>query len=246
MSARESLKAVGGEVHAPEDRQACEHFTAIVLAAGKGSRMKSDVPKQFLATNGGPLIVRTLRVFQDSPEISDILLVTSPDYVDYCRNLSAQYDLPKVRKIVEGGKERYDSVWNALCACPDADYVLIHDGARPFITEEIIGRCCEAVRLHKAVAVGMPSKDTVKIADEDGFVQSTPARKNVWTIQTPQAFSRDLIVKANEKLRKRPKGMAGVTDDAMIVEASGLAKVKLIEGSYENIKITTPDDLRYL
>lgn len=246
MSTRESLKLSGSKTHAPEDQQTGEHITAIVLAAGKGSRMKSDVPKQFLTTNGEPLIARTLRVFEDSPEITDILLVTSPDYVGYCQNLAAQYDLAKVRKVVEGGRERYDSVWNALHACPDADYVLIHDGARPFITEEIISRCCEAVRIHKAVAVGMPSKDTVKIADEDGFVQSTPARKNVWTIQTPQAFSRELIVKANEVLKKRPEGMAGVTDDAMIVEASGLAKVKLVEGSYENIKITTPDDLKYL
>lgn len=223
-----------------------ENFTAIVLAAGKGRRMKSGVPKQFLATHGVPLIVRTLQVFEDSPEIADILLVTSADYVGYCRDLAAQYHLTKIRQVVEGGKERYDSVWNALCACPNADYVLIHDGARPFITEEIISRCCEAVRVHKAVAVGMPSKDTVKIADEDGFVKSTPARKNVWTIQTPQAFSRELIIEANETLKKRPEGMAGVTDDAMIVEASGLAKVKLVEGSYENIKITTPDDLRYL
>lgn len=246
MNADQSRYTSGEEAQIPEAHPIHENFTAIVLAAGKGSRMKSDIPKQFLATNGVPLIVRTLRVFEDSPEISDILLVTSPDYVGYCRDLADRYHLAKIRQVVKGGKERYDSVWNALQACPDADYVLIHDGARPFITEEIISRCCEAVRIHKAVAVGMPSKDTVKIADEDGFVQSTPARKNVWTIQTPQAFSHGLIVKANEVLKKRPEGMAGVTDDAMIVEASGLAKVKLVEGSYENIKITTPDDLRYL
>ena len=220
--------------------------TGIILAAGKGTRMGTDTPKQFLSYRNRPLVCASLHVFQESPEIDAIVLVTSEEYVSYCRTeIVERYAFSKVKKVVAGGKERYDSVWNALGACPDADYVLIHDAARPFVTEEIIGRAAEAAKRYGAAAVGMPSKDTVKIADSEGFAESTPQRSRVWTIQTPQAFSRPLLVSANELLMRRGQ-MYGVTDDAMIVEASGLAKVKLVEGSYENVKITTPEDLKRL
>lgn len=217
--------------------------TAIVLAAGRGTRMGTDIPKQFLEIGGVPMIAASLKVFEASDVIDEILLVTSRDYMDYCREeIVEKYGFRKVRAVIEGGAERYDSVWNALLACPETDYVFIHDGARPYVTEEILLRAFEAVKEYGTAVVGMPSKDTVKIADEEGFVQDTPERSRVWTIQTPQAFSYKLIRRANELLRESG-GMRGVTDDAMIVERSGLARVRLVEGSYANIKITTPEDL---
>ena len=216
--------------------------TAIVLAAGRGTRIGTEIPKQFLEAGGEPLVMRSLRAFDESPEIDEILLVTSKDYLGYCRELVSKSGLKKIKAVIEGGRERYDSVYRALLAAEHTDYVMIHDGARPFLTEEIIRRCDEAMKKYGAAAAGMPSKDTVKIADEDGFAAVTPKRSRVWMIQTPQAFSYRLIREANEILISGNR-MAGVTDDAMIVEASGLAKVKLVEGSYENIKITTPDDL---
>ena len=220
--------------------------TGIILAAGKGTRVGTDTPKQFLPYRGRPLVCASLSVFNESPVIDDIVLVTSEEYTDYCRTeIVERHAFSKVNKIVAGGRERYDSVWNALMACPDADYVLIHDSARPFVTEEIVERAAEAAKMYGAAAVGMPSKDTVKIADSEGFAETTPPRDRVWTIQTPQAFSRPLLVSANELLMKSGQ-MNGVTDDAMIVETSGLARVKLVEGSYENVKITTPADLKRL
>ncbi len=219
--------------------------SAIILAAGKGQRMGTELPKQFLSMGDDMLLTKTIRVFEESSVIQDIVLVTSEDWIGFCRTeIVDREGFRKVRKIVAGGKERYDSVYQGLLACPNADYVFIHDGARPFVTEEILVRTQEAVEKYEACAVGVPSKDTVKIVDEDGFVESTPPRKNVWNIQTPQAFSYPLIRAAYEVVRDN--NMTGITDDAMIVEKSRLAKVKLVMGSYYNIKITTPEDMKWL
>ena len=143
--------------------------------------------------------------------------------------------------LTAGGKERYDSVYAGLLCCQDTDYVYIHDGARPFITEEMVLRGYEAVKRTNACVMGMPSKDTVKLADSSGYIKETPDRKIVWNIQTPQIFSYDLIRGAYESIRK--KDMTGVTDDAMVVEQETGTKILLVEGSYQNIKITTPEDL---
>lgn len=219
-------------------------ISAIVLAAGNGKRMGADIPKQFLEIDGDYILTKTLRVFQQSPEIQDIVLVTGAEWVDFCREEIVEKEgLSKVRHIIVGGKERYDSVYAGLLQCPNADYVFIHDGVRPYVTEEILKRTAEEVQKHPAVAVGVPSKDTIKIVDEKGFVVDTPARKNVWNIQTPQAFSYSLIRAAYEIVRD--SDMNGITDDAMVVEASALSKVKLVMGDYTNIKITTPDDLHF-
>ena len=219
--------------------------SAIILAAGKGQRMGTELPKQFLSMGDDMLLTKTIRVFEESRVIQDIVLVTSEDWIGFCRTEIVEREgFHKVRKIVAGGKERYDSVYQGLLACPNADYVFIHDGARPFVTEEILVRTQEAVEKYEACAVGVPSKDTVKIVDEDGFVESTPPRENVWNIQTPQAFSYPLIRAAHEVVRDN--NMTGITDDAMIVERSRLAKVKLVMGSYYNIKITTPEDMKWL
>lgn len=216
--------------------------TAIVLAAGQGKRMNSKVRKQFMTLKDKPVLYYSLACFQNSPEIQDIVVVTEKECIEYCKNeIIDLYGFSKVSRIVPGGKERYDSVYQGLCACENCDYVFIHDGARPFITEEIIQRTKEAVLQDRACIAGMPSKDTVKIADESQMVAMTPKRSNVWIIQTPQVFAYSLIKEAYEEAARH--SMETITDDAMVVEAYGNTKVRMIEGSYENIKITTPEDI---
>ena len=219
-----------------------ERNTAIVLAAGQGKRMHSKVQKQFLEIQGYPVLYYSLRCFQESPLIQDIILVTGEDALSYCKEeIVKKYGFTKVSNVIAGGKERYDSVYAGLCACKDCRYVLIHDGARPFITEEIIERGLEKVKETGACVVGMPSKDTIKLSDAEGYVKETPDRKCVWTIQTPQIFSYALIREAHDRIRK--KDMSKITDDAMVIEQETGVKVALAEGSYQNIKITTPEDL---
>ena len=219
-----------------------ENNTAIVLAAGQGKRMQSKIQKQFLEIQGYPVLYYSLHCFQESPLIRDIILVTGEEMISYCeQEIVKKYGFSKVRKVTAGGKERYDSVYAGLLCCQDTDYVYIHDGARPFITEEMVQRGYEAVKRNNACVMGMPSKDTVKLADSSGYVKETPDRKIVWNIQTPQIFSYDLIRGAYESIRK--KDMTGVTDDAMVVEQETGTKILLVEGSYQNIKITTPEDL---
>ena len=216
--------------------------TAIVLAAGQGKRMHTKIQKQFLEIKGYPVLYYSLRCFQDSPLIEDIILVTGEESVLYCqKEIVDKYGFTKVTKVIPGGKERYDSVYQGLLACENSDYVLIHDGARPFITEEILERGLTGAEETGACAVGMPSKDTVKIADESGYIAETPDRSKVWMIQTPQIFQYALIRNAPESIRTRE--MSNVTDDAMVVEQETGIKVRLAEGSYQNIKITTPEDL---
>ena len=216
--------------------------TAIVLAAGQGKRMHTKIQKQFLEIKGYPVLYYSLRCFQNSPLIEDIILVTGEESVLYCqKEIVDKYGFTKVTKVIPGGKERYDSVYQGLLACENSDYVLIHDGARPFITEEILERGLTGAEETGACAVGMPSKDTVKIADESGYIAETPDRSKVWMIQTPQIFQYALIRNAHESIRTRE--MSNVTDDAMVVEQETGIKVRLAEGSYQNIKITTPEDL---
>ena len=216
--------------------------TAIVLAAGQGKRMHSKIQKQFLEIGGKPILYYSMECFQKSPLIQDIILVTGEDMISYCQSeIVEKYGFTKVCKVTAGGKERYDSVYAGLLCCQDTDYVYIHDGARPFVTEEMIQRGYEAVKRTNACVMGMPSKDTVKLADPSGYIKETPDRKIVWNIQTPQIFSYELIRSAYESIRQ--KDMSNVTDDAMVVEQETGTKILLVEGSYQNIKITTPEDL---
>lgn len=219
-----------------------EKNTAIVLAAGQGKRMNSKVQKQFLELGGKPVLYYSLNCFQQSPLISDIILVTGAESVAFCKEeIVEKYGLTKVKKVIPGGKERYDSVYEGLLSCENSDFVLIHDGARPFITQENLERGMNGVRETGACVIGMPSKDTVKVSDEKGFVQETPERNLVWSVQTPQIFEYALIRNAHEKIRC--EGMDGITDDAMVVERVSGTKIRLVEGSYKNLKITTPEDL---
>ena len=219
-----------------------EKTTAIVLAAGQGKRMHSKIQKQFLEIQGHPVLYYSLKCFQESPLIHDIIIVTGEDMISYCkREIVERYQLTKVSAVIAGGKERYDSVYKGLLACEECKYVFIHDGARPFLDEEIIKRNIQAVREYQACVAGMPVKDTIKISDEEEFAAATPDRSKLWMIQTPQTFSYALIYEAYEEMLKTED--TAITDDAMVLERIKGKKSKLIEGSYRNIKITTPEDL---
>ena len=219
-----------------------EKCTAVVLAAGKGSRMGTKIQKQYLEICGKPVLYYSLAAFAASPIIDEIVLVTGEGKTDYCRkNIIDAYGITKVNKIVVGGKERYESVYKALREIEPEGYVFIHDGARPFVDESIIERTYQAVKEYRACVAGMPSKDTVKIVDENDFAVNTPERRFVWCIQTPQVFETELITQAYKSLMEHDR--ENVTDDAMVVEQEMQIPVKLYEGSYCNIKITTPEDL---
>ena len=219
-----------------------KHCTAIVLSAGQGKRMGTSVQKQYIELEGKPVIYYTLKAFQDSEIIDDIILVVGKDQISYVKEeIVDNYGFTKVRTIVEGGKERYDSVWSGLQTIKEEGYTFIHDGARLFVNEAILRRGYETVEQHRACVAGMPSKDTVKLVDENTFASRTPNRKYVWTVQTPQIFETALIKAAYEKIMQGDCN--GITDDAMVVEQTMNVPVKLFEGSYENIKITTPEDL---
>ena len=230
-----------------KDKKRC---TAIILAAGQGKRMGADVQKQYIELEGKPVIYYSLKAFQDSEIIDDIILVVgSEEEIHDCSELVNEFHFTKVDAIVLGGKERYDSVWQALKVIQDGrlkvknqdGYVFIHDGVRLFVDGDIIRRGYETVRKCKACVAGMPCKDTIKLVDEDDCAVQTPDRKYVRAVQTPQVFETSLIIEAYSRLMREDS--ISVTDDGMVVEQMMNVSVKLYEGSYENIKITTPEDL---
>jgi 2-C-methyl-D-erythritol 4-phosphate cytidylyltransferase len=227
--------------------QSRKPVTAIVLAAGQGKRMNSTVQKQYLQIQGKPVLYYTLKAFEASDEIDAILLVTGEKEIAYCqKEIVDKWQLKKVRKILPGGAERYLSVFCGLQALEHSDgYVLIHDGARPFVSSSVIARCVEAVKQYNACVAAMPVKDTIKIADEQKYAVQTPERNTLWMIQTPQAFSIELIKKAYGLMYKDIQigKTVHITDDAMVLEQYLHKNVKLVEGDYKNIKITTPEDL---
>ncbi|MFH1007789.1 MAG: 2-C-methyl-D-erythritol 4-phosphate cytidylyltransferase [Candidatus Latescibacterota bacterium] len=214
--------------------------TAIIPAAGMGRRMGGAIPKPFLMLGGRPVLAHTLAQFERCDAIDDVILVIgtgdlhagASEVVDY-------YGLTKVRKIISGGKERQDSVWEGLKAVEaGTEIVVIHDGVRPFVSTQCLLASIEACHAHSAVITAVPVKDTIKEAEE-GSVTRTLDREKLWAIQTPQTFTRDLITKAYGQAFA-----AGITatDDAALVERLGHA-VHLLRGSYDNIKITTQEDL---
>ena len=230
-----------------KDKKRC---TAIILAAGQGKRMGADVQKQYIELEGKPVIYYSLKAFQDSEIIDDIILVVgSEKEIHDCSKLVKEYHFTKVDAIVLGGKERYDSVWQALKVIQDGrlkvknqdGYVFIHDGVRLFVDGDIIRRGYETVRKCKACVAGMPCKDTIKLVDEEDCTVQTPERKYVRAVQTPQVFETSLIIEAYSRLMREES--ISVTDDGMVVEQMLNVSVKLYEGSCENIKITTPEDL---
>ena len=220
-------------------------ITAIVLAAGSGSRMKSKTKKQFMEIKGKPVIWYSLFEFEKS-RVDEIILVTGKEDIDYCKKeIVEKYNLKKVKSVVAGGSERYESVYNGLKEVT-GDIVLIHDGARPMITNEIIERSIEGVIESDACVVGVHVKDTIKRANEEGYIIDTPNRGELWITQTPQSFKTDLIKTAYEKMKEElEKGNAtlNITDDAMVVESFTTKQVRFVQGDYRNIKVTTPEDI---
>lgn len=214
--------------------------TAIILAAGKGSRMQSEIKKQYMMIKERPVIWYSLNAFSES-SVDEIVLVTGEEEIEYCRKIVEDNAFKKVKHIVKGGKERYNSVYEGLLAAKDSSYVLIHDGARPAISIPVIEKCIEYVKKSGACIIGVPVKDTIKVIDDKGYVVNTPARETLWSIQTPQAFSYEIIMNAYKKMFDG--NSVSVTDDSMIVELYTGTKVEIVEGEYTNIKITTKEDI---
>ncbi|MBI5021828.1 MAG: 2-C-methyl-D-erythritol 4-phosphate cytidylyltransferase [Ignavibacteriales bacterium] len=213
----------------------------VIAAAGQGIRMGGSLSKQFLILGGKPIVAHTIGNFQQSTEVDFIVLAAHHDYESELRSLVTGYNFSKVMQVVQGGKERQDSVWNGLLALQEynPDIVLIHDAVRPFINNRLIRESIEAALVFKAAIVAVKPKDTVKMSAQNGFINQTPDRDNLWLAQTPQAFHYSLIIEAFKKAID--DGFYG-TDDAALVERLG-KHVKIVEGTYDNIKITTPDDL---
>lgn len=215
----------------------------IIPAAGQGRRMNSDVSKQYIEIDGKPIIVFTLEKFQELSWIDDIILVVGENEIDYAQKyIKNKYGFTKISKVILGGGDRQDSVYEGLKAMDEKnDIVLIHDGVRPMIDSDTIKKIIEETYKHKACVLGVNVKDTIKIIDEKGFVKETPNRNQLYAIQTPQAFERALILSAYKRGHDES---FKATDDAMLIEQFTTIKVKIVEGSYSNFKITTPEDIR--
>lgn len=220
-------------------------ITAIVLAAGSGSRMKSKTKKQFMEIKGKPVIWYSLFEFEKS-RVDEIILVTGKEDIDYCKKeIVEKYNLKKIKNVVAVGSERYESVYNGLKEVT-GNIVLIHDGARPLINNEIIERSIEGAIKSDACVVGVPVKDTIKRANKEGYIIDTPNRSELWITQTPQSFKTDLVKMAYKKMKEElEKGNTtlNITDDAMVVEEFTTKQVRFVQGDYKNIKVTTPEDI---
>ncbi|OOM11211.1 2-C-methyl-D-erythritol 4-phosphate cytidylyltransferase [Clostridium saccharobutylicum] len=213
--------------------------SAIVLAGGRGKRMGAVQSKQYINLNGKPILYYTLKQFIDNNLIDKIFLVVPEDELEYCQlEVLNKYKL-SVDELIIGGKERQDSVYNALVKAEGTDIILIHDGARPFVSQRIINDAVKYAKIYKATAPGVVPKDTIKVKNGDNFSIHTPVRSNLMAVQTPQAFDYDMIYECHKKIRQ--EGIE-VTDDTMVVELFN-NKVYLYDGEYTNIKITTPEDL---
>ena len=212
----------------------------VIVAAGTGSRMNMGINKQFIKLEGKEIIAYTIEKFYNNSNIEDIVVVVKEDESEFFKKeILDKYNFKNV-KIAYGGKERQDSVYNGLKLLDEkCDVVLIHDGARPFVSDKIIDKSIEEAKEHKAIVVGVPVKDTIKVIDNDKNIVDTPNRSVLWAVQTPQTFDYNILIDAyKDAFKNKFYG----TDDAMLVERLGY-KVKMLEGSYNNIKITTQEDL---
>lgn len=218
------------------------HTVAIIVSAGKGKRLKGKIPKQYVNINGRPLIYYTLSVFNSSPNINGIILVTAGDRVGYCRGLVKKFNLEKVIDIVKGGHTRAHSVFNGLKAVPKGvRIVVIHDGVRPLVKKGLIKKVIDNAKRYGVAISAVPEKNTIKEISE-GLVKRTPLRKDLVSVQTPQAFRYNIIMNCYNRFRDK---LDNVTDDSSIVEMAGY-RPKVVMGDYRNIKITTKDDLEYV
>jgi len=216
-------------------------LSVIIPAAGLGRRM-GDIKKPYLDLAGKPILAHTLMVFQRCPLVDKIVVVAAPGDEQACvQNVIIPYGIDKANQVVAGGETRQESVFNGLQkVSADTDMVMVHDCARPFVTADMIQNTLDAASECGAATVAVPVKDTIKAADDDSFVVSTLDRQRLWSIQTPQTFRYDLLLRAH--LQAREKNIQA-TDDASLIEELGDHRVKLVMGDYQNIKITTPGDL---
>ena len=219
--------------------------TLILAAAGVGKRMGLSYPKQFLEYNNKPLFVTPLEVAENSNIIDDIIIVTNEDNIQLVKDICKKYSITKVKEVVAGGKERQNSIYNALRKDDNSDIILVQDGVRPFLKEKYIEKSCELLDNEEdlvGVVVGVPVKDTIKVVNEEGIIISTPVRSTLVAAQTPQVFRGKILIEAYEKAKD--ENFLG-TDDSSLVEKYG-GKVKISLGDYGNIKITTIEDISFL
>ncbi len=212
---------------------------AIIPTAGMGIRFKSKQPKSLVMLKDKPVFIHTLEVFEKSSSVDSIIVVAPQEYIQDFTEACQKYHLRKIRVIIEGGQTRHDSVNKGLHQLDaETDIVVIHDGARPLITGEIIEKSIQLCKNHDAVIVAVPIKPTVKRIDTQSMVvEKTLNRDKIWEIQTPQVFKRNIIMAAHQKIQD-----SSATDDAFLVEQMGIT-IRVLEGRYRNIKITTPEDL---
>lgn len=215
--------------------------SVIIVAAGKGTRMQSSLNKQYLYLNGKPILAHTLKVFENCDLVDEIILVVSKNDNEICLNkILKPYKIKKITKMVFGGETRQQSMYQGIMAVnQEADIIMTHDGARPLIHKDIIIKSIKNTLEYKATVVAVPVKNTIKIIDGEKFVLNTPERSSLWSVQTPQTFEYNLLRRAHEKAIE--DDYTG-TDDSVLVERLG-QKIKIIKGHYDNIKITTPEDL---
>ncbi|MGL6065760.1 MAG: 2-C-methyl-D-erythritol 4-phosphate cytidylyltransferase [Cetobacterium sp.] len=220
-------------------------ITLIVAAAGVGKRMNLGYPKQFLEVEGKPLFIYVLEIAQKSILIKDIIVVTGEDSIEFIKSSAEKYGISKVKKVVKGGSERQYSIENALEYCEDNSIIGIQDGVRPFLKERYLSESLELLTLNKTLdgtVIGVPLKDTIKKVNLDGTITETPRREEYIAVHTPQIFRAEIFKRAYKKARE---DMFLGTDDSSLVERIG-GKVKVIIGDYDNIKITTVEDLKFL
>jgi 2-C-methyl-D-erythritol 4-phosphate cytidylyltransferase len=213
---------------------------AVILASGSGSRINRETPKQFLKLSGYPMIIHTLKPFEECSKIDELIIVTLSDYIDKTWEFVNRYGLTKVKKIIQGGKTRQESSKNGIDACgDDTKFVLIHDAVRPFVTSNLLNKLIKALNKYEAVVPVIPSADTIIETDRKGFINNIPDRSKLWRVQTPQAFSYPLIKEAHARALK--DGIKNSTDDSSLVLRIG-HPVYTIKGDEKNIKITYPTD----
>lgn len=211
----------------------------VVAAAGQSTRM-CGINKQMFSLNSVPVLIHSLKSFEDTDFLEGIVLVVPPNTISQFKEEVLKWDLKKTINVVPGGESRQQSVYYGLLAVPsDCEIVLVHDGARPLVSREEIDNLIETVRVHGAATLAVPVKDTVKEVDSKGLVVCTPDRRKLWLTQTPQGFYYDLLLSAHQNAQEK---QVVYTDDASMVEAQG-HRVKIVRGSYRNIKITTREDL---
>lgn len=217
-----------------------KYCTAVIPAAGRGIRMGTKTKKQFLKLRKKEIVAFTIEKFEQCSDVNEIILVTAKDTMQLLSKIVKRENFKKVSAIVEGGKERQHSVYAGICAAnKNANIIVVHDGVRPFVTVEDITKTIVTAQQKGACVLGVKAKDTVKICNEKNEIVTTPIRNFVWYIQTPQAFQKNLLLKAYERAER--EHFIG-TDESVLVERDGNT-VFVVEGHYENIKITTPDDI---